>query len=49
VFDAIEHFGGPGAGDDGAAWQHVLRGFVAEGAEFPLDGNFDCGFAHKAS
>jgi hypothetical protein len=26
----------------------VLGSFVAEGAEFSLDGNFDSGFAHMA-
>ena len=47
-FDAVENFGRAGAGNDCAAPQHALRGFVAEGTEFALNGNLDAGFHHKA-
>ncbi len=45
---AVEYFGGARAGDNRAAPQHAFRGFVAEGTEFALDGNFDGGFHHMA-
>jgi hypothetical protein len=48
----IEDFGGAGAGENGAARQHTLGSFVAEGTELTLDGNLDgCGsgaFHYKA-
>jgi hypothetical protein len=44
ALETVEHFGGPGAGDDLAAWQHSLGGFVAEGSWFALNGDFDGGF-----
>jgi hypothetical protein len=37
---AVEYLGGAGAWNDRAALQHLLGGFVAEGTEFALDGNF---------
>ena len=42
----VEHFGGARAGHNCAAPQHAFRSFVAEGAEFALDRNFDGGGFH---
>ena len=48
ILQAIENLGGTGAGDDGAARQHALRSFVAEGTEFALDRDLGGGFHHMA-
>src|SRR5258706_11880515 len=48
TLNAVEYFGGSCAGDNCAAWEHALGGFVAEGTEVALDGNFHGGFRRKA-
>ena len=41
--DTIKHFGRSCARDNRAARHHLLRGFVAEGTELALTGNFNGG------
>jgi hypothetical protein len=40
ALQSVEYFDGASARHDPAASQHVFGGFVAEGTEFALDGNF---------
>jgi hypothetical protein len=40
ALDAVKDFDRAGTGNDRASREHPLRGFVAEGTELTLDGNF---------